>query len=111
MRAELANLNHCAVPFLSRAAVNLSWFDSILYFLHGAFYIVRMYTVQCTLYNTGKDMIHIIQYTVHNVLYRSYSGEFHYMIRYKIYALYYVYNIRIVICNLCNRISSLSNLC
>ena len=28
MRAELANLNHCAVPFLSRAAVNLSWYDS-----------------------------------------------------------------------------------
>ena len=23
MRAKLANLNHCAVPFLSRAAVNL----------------------------------------------------------------------------------------
>ena len=31
MRAELANLNHCAVLFLSRAAVNLSWYDSILY--------------------------------------------------------------------------------
>ena len=28
MRAELANLNHCAVPFLSRAAVNLSLYDS-----------------------------------------------------------------------------------
>ena len=28
MRAELANINHCAVPFLSRAAVNLSWYDS-----------------------------------------------------------------------------------
>ena len=28
MRAELANLNHCAVPFLSRAAVSLSWYDS-----------------------------------------------------------------------------------
>ena len=27
MRAELANHNHCAVPFLSRAAVNLSWYD------------------------------------------------------------------------------------
>ena len=27
MRAESANLNHCAVPFLSRAAVNLSWYD------------------------------------------------------------------------------------
>ena len=31
MRAELVNLNHCAVPFLSRAAVNLSWYDSTLY--------------------------------------------------------------------------------
>ena len=30
MRAELANLNHCAVPFLSRANVNLSWYDSNL---------------------------------------------------------------------------------
>ena len=26
MRAELTNLNHCAVPFLSRAAVNLCWY-------------------------------------------------------------------------------------
>ena len=30
MRAGLANLNHCAVPFLSRAAVNLSWYDSVV---------------------------------------------------------------------------------
>ena len=29
MRVELANRNHCAVPFLSSAAVNLSWYDSI----------------------------------------------------------------------------------
>ena len=28
MRAKLANLNHCAVPLLSRADVNLSWCDS-----------------------------------------------------------------------------------
>ena len=28
MLAELANLNHCAVPFLSRAAVNLSLYNS-----------------------------------------------------------------------------------
>ena len=27
MRAELANLHHCEVPFLSRAAVNLCWYD------------------------------------------------------------------------------------
>ena len=30
MRAELANLNQCAVPFSSRADVNLSWFDCTL---------------------------------------------------------------------------------
>ena len=33
MRAELANLNHCAVSFLSRAAVNLSWYDSTHYII------------------------------------------------------------------------------
>ena len=27
MRDKLANLNHCAVPFLSRAAVNLCCYD------------------------------------------------------------------------------------
>ena len=27
MRAELANVNHCAVSFLSRATVNLSWYN------------------------------------------------------------------------------------
>ena len=26
MRAELDNINDCAVPFLSRAAVNLPWY-------------------------------------------------------------------------------------
>ena len=26
MRAELANLNYCAVPFLSRAVANLCWY-------------------------------------------------------------------------------------
>ena len=33
MRAELAYINHCAVPFLSRAAANLCWYD-ITYFLN-----------------------------------------------------------------------------
>ena len=27
MRAKLATLDYCAVTFLSRAAVNLSWYD------------------------------------------------------------------------------------
>ena len=31
MCAKLANLYHCAVPFLSRAAVNLCWYDSATY--------------------------------------------------------------------------------
>ena len=26
MRAEVANLNHCAEPFLSRAAANMCWY-------------------------------------------------------------------------------------
>ena len=34
MRAELASLNPCAVPFLSRAAVNLSWYDYTPYLLY-----------------------------------------------------------------------------
>ena len=34
MRAELSNINHCAVPFLSRVGVNLSWYDSKLYSVH-----------------------------------------------------------------------------
>ena len=33
MRAELANLNHCAVLFLSRTAVNLSWYYYTLSFI------------------------------------------------------------------------------
>ena len=31
MRAELANINQCAVPFLSRAAANLYWYDGTEY--------------------------------------------------------------------------------
>ena len=31
MRAKLANINDCAVPFLSRADVNLSWYDNSIY--------------------------------------------------------------------------------
>ena len=47
MRAELANLNHCAVPFLSRVAVNLSWYDITLLLLaesnnFGLFYHLKI---------------------------------------------------------------------
>ena len=36
--AELANLNHCALPFLSRAAVNLCWYN---YTIHHLMWIVN----------------------------------------------------------------------
>ena len=39
MRAELANLNHCAVPFLSRAAVNLCW-----YYITYSFIVIKTET-------------------------------------------------------------------
>ena len=35
MPAELANLNQCAVPFLSGAVVNLSWYDYNIYIFVG----------------------------------------------------------------------------
>ena len=34
MHANLGNVNHCAVPILSRAAANLSWYDIILLLSH-----------------------------------------------------------------------------
>ena len=33
MRAKFANLNHCAVPFLSRAAANLCWYYYIYHYI------------------------------------------------------------------------------
>ena len=48
MRAELASLNPCAVPFLSRTTVNLSWneyttYIKHIYFVH-TFYIYQSIT-------------------------------------------------------------------
>ena len=34
MRAELANLNQCALPFLSRADDKLFWYSVIMYLLY-----------------------------------------------------------------------------
>ena len=43
MSASLANLNHCAVPFLSRAAVNLCWYYYIFYNKQNVDHIVLLY--------------------------------------------------------------------
>ena len=37
MHAELAGLNHCAVPFLSRAVTNLYWHCYNVYVRHKTF--------------------------------------------------------------------------
>ena len=49
MRAELANLNDCTVPFLSRSAVNLSWCDI---YIHNMF---RLFVI--TFYVFTDDII------------------------------------------------------
>ena len=54
MRAELANINHCAVPFLSRAAVNLSWYDSTYIIIIYIIYMVYAACTECSVWNTGK---------------------------------------------------------
>ena len=49
MRAELANLNYCAVAFLSRAAVNLCWYYILLLYI--VYYIMQtVYGVMCSVY-------------------------------------------------------------
>ena len=37
MRVKLAILNHCAVPFLSRAAANLCWYYYTMYTIYVKF--------------------------------------------------------------------------
>ena len=45
MRTEFANLDHCAVLFLRRAAVNLSWYDSTVNVDHFGGEIIKMLNV------------------------------------------------------------------
>ena len=59
MRAELANLNDCAVPFLSRAAVIL-W--CTIYSIQHVLYRIRyaaciLYIIHYTLYNVYKTSL------------------------------------------------------
>ena len=56
MRAELANLNYCAVPFLSRAAVNLCW-----YYITGLQkYLNHLHST--TKYETSETLIVIVKH-------------------------------------------------
>ena len=58
MRPELASLNHCAVPFLSRATVNLCWY--YISNLYEYFYDEYIFQVlqQCRLFiNDNNDYI------------------------------------------------------
>ena len=61
MRAKLANLNHCTVPFLSRAVVILSWCDSaisiIIYLTMASFKDIFM----CVLFQIVKSVTRVDQ--------------------------------------------------
>ena len=52
MRAKLANLNHCTVPFLSRAVVKLSWCDSA---------IIIYLIMSCVLFQIVKSVTRVDQ--------------------------------------------------
>ena len=80
MRAELANLNHCAVPFLSRAAVKLRKYDSNpplvklpdfspqhrICNLEYKYYCQRALVIQITFLTIYKIFLHV---TLHNIHY------------------------------------------
>ena len=51
-RAELANLNDCLVPFLSRAADNLCWYY-ILYIWHVKYLLFQLPASCCADYEKG----------------------------------------------------------
>ena len=53
VRAELAGLNHCAVPPLSRATTNLCWYYSISY-IPAIYHNMRYGKLLC------DDIFHII---------------------------------------------------
>ena len=54
MRAELANLNHCAVPFLSRGAPNLCWYNTITYLQYKIWHGVTVYNIEYLNQNAGS---------------------------------------------------------
>ena len=61
MRAELANLNHCAVPFLRSAAANLCWYYSIVLTTINTmiyFFSVVKTANDFSVYNNGKRIYH-----------------------------------------------------
>ena len=84
MRDELANLNLCAVPFLSRAAVNLYWYWYTYWILTQWFFsklsasrlIARKY---CEIFiNEAYLSINIICFTAHTLdLYHLHISIFH----------------------------------
>ena len=55
MRAELANINHCAVPFLSRAVVSFSWYNNILVCYRYRKEISKIEVMKRIFYKVGGD--------------------------------------------------------
>ena len=58
MGDEFANLNLCAVLFLSRAAVNLNWCDSTYYYIIAS-------NKALTVYNCPAQLIQVLGISIH----------------------------------------------
>ena len=68
MRAKLTNLNYCAEPFLSRAALNL--YGVIIYTQYSEYY--TLYTIQYT-HGIVISTLGIVLYTQYSAYYTLYT--------------------------------------
>ena len=70
MRAKLANLNHCAVPFLSRAVANLCWYYYVLvrsYYLGNGKFQQQNNLINLYIVNEGKETHFLLNFTLSKI--------------------------------------------
>ena len=77
MRAELANLNHCAVSLLSRAAANLCWYYYILQHI----ILHRLYSTYANL-SSNIHIIHHIYSTLYTI--QLIRNKVYHLLKYRI---------------------------
>ena len=62
MRADLTVLNHCAVPFLSRAAVNICWYYILMKQKSLLFVVTKIYPGITQIPNMFKKNARLISF-------------------------------------------------
>ena len=78
MSANLANLNHCAVHFLSRAGANLCWyyyteFNLLARAVHDSYYVIYARAVHDSYYVIYARAVHDSYYVIYaRAVYDSY---------------------------------------